>query len=75
MVEQEAGKATNLTAFFTDQNQALYIHAVFTVCLFAVTIQFLLLRVKIYESNSQMSLRAAGGWIRNTNIVLSVGVY
>ena len=51
---------------------ALYIQAVFNVCLFAIKIQFLLLRLKIYNSKSQMYLRAAGAWIQNTNIALSV---
>jgi len=44
---------------------ALYIAAVFIVCLFAVTTQLLLLCIKVYEINSQMSLRAVGIWIRN----------
>jgi len=51
---------------------ALYIQAVFNVCLFAITIQFLLLRLKIYNSKSLMYLRAAGAWIQNKNIALSV---
>jgi len=37
--------------------------------LFAITMQFLLLLVKIYKSNSQLSVMAAGNLIRNTDIV------
>jgi len=41
--------------------------------LFAITMQYLLLHLKFYKSNSQLSVMAAGNWIWNTDI-LCIGV-